>query len=126
MKRSWRAKLCAILTAAVGAVGVVAWAAEPVAPTAQPPSAIQEALPENPALDLDSCEPQPSEAEAQQPEVPALDLDLDLDLELNQSPVCSPSPQCFRDRDCWGICGKNNGTCRRVNSCYSECICNVA
>ncbi len=38
--------------------------------------------------------------------------------------ACSPPPQCFRDRDCDSICGKRNGTCRRVNSCYNECVCN--
>ena len=124
MKRSWRAKLCAILTTVAGAVGVAVWAAEPAVPTAPPTSANEEATPENPVLDLDGLEPPSSEAGAQQTGFPALDLDLGLEPDLN--PVCSPPPQCFRDRDCWGICGKNNGTCRRVNSCYSECICNIA
>lgn len=40
--------------------------------------------------------------------------------------ACSPPPQCFRDRDCDRICGKGNGTCRRVNSCYNECLCSLA
>ena len=37
--------------------------------------------------------------------------------------VCSPPPQCFRDRDCDPICGKRNGVCVAVNSCYRECAC---
>lgn len=37
--------------------------------------------------------------------------------------ACSPPPQCWRDRDCDPICGKGNGVCVRVNSCYRECAC---
>lgn len=37
--------------------------------------------------------------------------------------ACSPPPQCWRDRDCDRVCGKNNGTCIQVNSCYRECAC---
>lgn len=36
---------------------------------------------------------------------------------------CSPPPQCWRDRDCDPICGKRNGQCIQVNSCYRECAC---
>jgi hypothetical protein len=62
--------------------------------------------------------------------LPALDLDLDLDVVTPSDPiekeaVCSPPPQCFRDRDCDPICGKRQGVCRRVNSCYNECICSA-
>jgi hypothetical protein len=37
--------------------------------------------------------------------------------------ACSPPPQCWRDRDCDRVCGKNNGQCIRINSCYTECAC---
>lgn len=37
--------------------------------------------------------------------------------------ACSPPPQCWTDRDCDRICGKGNGQCVRVNSCYRECAC---
>lgn len=37
--------------------------------------------------------------------------------------ACSPPPQCWRDRDCDPICGKRNGQCVQVNSCYRECAC---
>jgi hypothetical protein len=37
--------------------------------------------------------------------------------------ACSPPPQCWRDRDCDPICGKRNGVCVVVNSCYRECAC---
>jgi hypothetical protein len=37
--------------------------------------------------------------------------------------ACSPPPQCWRDRDCDRVCGKNNGQCIQVNSCYRECAC---
>lgn len=38
--------------------------------------------------------------------------------------ACSPLPQCFTNRDCDKICGKRNGICVRVNSCYNQCYCN--
>lgn len=37
--------------------------------------------------------------------------------------ACSPPSQCFRDRDCDRICGKGNGVCVRINSCYRACSC---
>lgn len=37
--------------------------------------------------------------------------------------ACSPPPQCLRDRDCDPNCGKGNGVCIRVNSCYRQCAC---
>ena len=37
--------------------------------------------------------------------------------------ACSPPPQCFRDKDCDGVCGKGNGVCVRINSCYRACAC---
>ena len=37
--------------------------------------------------------------------------------------ACSPPSQCFRDKDCDRICGKGNGVCVRVNSCYRACYC---
>ena len=52
---------------------------------------------------------------------------LDLSTEpVESDAVCSPPPQCFRDRDCDRICGKRLGVCVRVNSCYNECICSVS
>jgi hypothetical protein len=125
MKRNLFAISTLVAAMAVG----TAWAGDPAATTPQPSKASQATL-ETTALDLNTREPEaePTEtAPGTQPSTgPALELELDLDLDLEMDPACSPSPQCFRDRDCWGICGKNNGTCRRVNSCYSECICNVA
>ena len=59
--------------------------------------------------------------------IPELDLGLVAPIDPSEMEgVCSPPPQCFRDRDCDAICGKRLGVCRRVNSCYSECICSVA
>ena len=37
--------------------------------------------------------------------------------------ACSPPPQCWTDRDCDRICGRGNGQCVRVNSCYRQCAC---
>ena len=72
----------------------------------------------------DACEPDVQEAaevpQVTDPSLPVLDLGLEMDA------VCSPPPECFQDRDCNRICGKNNGTCYRVNSCYRQCICNAA
>lgn len=41
----------------------------------------------------------------------------------NVAAACSPPPQCFRDRDCDRVCGKGNGVCVTVNSCYRACSC---
>ena len=118
-------KLFAIL-AMVAATGGAAWAADPVVTTPQPTNAFQTS-PEVAPPELNPCEPKAEATEDRPITLPPTEpaLELEPDRELNITPACSPSPQCFRDRDCWGICGKNNGTCRRVNSCYSECICNV-
>ena len=112
----------AILGLTVALAAGMTWAGEPTstlpvtlateaqAPTAEPPQDVCE-------LDVQEGTEVP---EITNPSLPTLDLGLEMDA------VCSPPPECFQDRDCNRICGKNNGTCHRVNSCYRECICNAA
>jgi hypothetical protein len=60
---------------------------------------------------------------ADEAEAPASEL-IDVSLAApNAEAACSPPPQCFRDKDCDQICGKGNGVCVRVNSCYRACYC---
>ncbi len=58
-------------------------------------------------------------------------------LEPAQGRVCGPGepsqtpgteaacciPECWRDKDCDRICGKNNGQCVPANSCCNVCAC---
>ena len=43
--------------------------------------------------------------------------------DANAQAACSPPSECFRDRDCDKTCGKGNGVCVRINSCYRACYC---
>jgi hypothetical protein len=115
-KSRWDA--LAILAVALVLTGGMAWAGEPPTAAPAPPPAKAQAPELQPG---DACEPDTQGVEELEssPSIPMLDLDLEMDA------VCSPPPECFQDRDCNRICGKNNGTCYRVNSCYRQCICNA-
>lgn len=102
---------CVLLIAGLGSV--VSSAEQAVMPASMP----------EPAADI-----QPFDVlSTEQPDVCSteealLPDDLEIDSSEAQA-VCSPPPQCFRDRDCDRICGKGNGVCIRVNSCYRQCAC---
>ena len=86
---------------------------QPVAVSLQTPSA-----PAQPAAASHTAEPPDACTANATTEGPALTT-----FSSEALPACSPPPQCWSDRDCDRICGRNNGQCIRVNSCYRECAC---
>ena len=45
---------------------------------------------------------------------------------VEAEPTCSPPSQCTTNKSCDRICGRGQGVCVRINSCYSECSCSSA
>ncbi len=60
---------------------------------------------------------------AEEARASAVDLVISSLAEPDAEAACSPPSQCFRDKDCDRICGKGNGVCVRINSCYRACYC---
>ncbi len=57
---------------------------------------------------------------------PVVESELPAPDPVEAEPTCSPPSQCTTNKSCDRICGRGQGVCVRINSCYSECSCSSA